>query len=126
MSEEQKNSAMRRIRERTRYGCREHPVYILGNTKNLYGSSSLLYEGVAEWCREKLGEDYYVIPSSVHELLLLPQRSCPDPGRVRQMIGEINCRHVKPEDVLSDSLYRYRRKMGILEMWEEAVQPSFE
>ena len=106
------------LRQRMEKSKRESPVYILGNSLNLYGSSSLLYEGAAAWCRGQIGEDYYVIPSSIHEVLLLPESSCPEPGKVRQMVREISRDHVRPEEVLSGSLYRYREKMGILEKWE--------
>lgn len=47
------------------------PLYVLTNTRGFYGAAAILYEGLLEQCVRKFPGDVFVIPSSVHELLLV-------------------------------------------------------
>ena len=49
----------------------------------------------------------YIIPSSVHEVLLVPKREIPDREEVNEMIRTINDKELQPEDILSDHVYEY-------------------
>lgn len=51
---------------------------------------------------------YYLIPSSVHEWIMLPDDGETDPESLRAMIREVNETQVKPQEVLSDHAYLYR------------------
>ena len=79
-------------------------VYILSNRDMFWGAAALFYTGVMDRLREMLG-DFYVIPSSVHELLLLPVTADADPKNISQMIWSANRSVVDEEEVLSDDLY---------------------
>jgi hypothetical protein len=59
-----------------------------------------------EQVRERLGEDFYILPSSIHELLVLP-RSMMDANELQEMVKCVNATVVNPEDVLSDGVYAY-------------------
>ena len=58
-----------------------------------------------------------MLPSSIHEVLLLPVKTSPSPRSLLDMVREINQNDVAPEDVLSNHIYLYRsaeRRLGIV------------
>lgn len=86
----------------------ELPLKVLSNTKRLYGAACILYPGVLETLAQELGGGFLILPSSIHEVLLLPNdMMIVEPKEFRQMIEEVNSTCVLPEEVLSDSLYYY-------------------
>lgn len=84
-------------------------IYVLTNERKYWGASTLLYKGCLEAIGNRLKEDYYVIPSSVHEVILLPVSKAPACDRINQMIEEVNRTQLKEEDVLGDTVYYYDR-----------------
>lgn len=82
------------------------PMKILSNRKRLHGAACILYPGVLEGIAEKEG-NLFIIPSSVHETILLPDDGTNLAEELKGMIHEVNRTHVAPEEVLSDSLYYY-------------------
>ena len=72
----------------------------------------MLYPGVLDSLASKEGHDLYILPSSVHEVILLPDIGIPSATELRNMVREVNDTQVAPEEVLSYSLYRYRRMDG--------------
>ena len=52
---------------------RKVSMMILTNSRKTYGACSILYPGMLEQLAERNGGDYYMIPSSVHEFLLVPR-----------------------------------------------------
>ena len=86
---------------------------ILTNREKLNGASVILYDGVLEREAKEAGGDIYVIPSSVHEVLLVKKDEGMDVSDVASMIKDINETMVSPEEVLSDSLYSYSSESGL-------------
>ena len=89
-----------------------HPLYVLTNSEKVLGAVAIAYPGETERIAEKLGSGYYVIPSSVHECLILPEGGCFDPEDLNGMVREINRTQVSPQEVLSDHVYYYSREQG--------------
>ena len=58
---------------------------------------------------DNLGNDLFILPSSVHELILVPECDVRDPDYLTDMIAEVNDTQVSREEILSYSLYRYYR-----------------
>lgn len=88
-------------------------MYVLTNEQKLYGAGCMLYEGVLEREAERLGADLYILPSSVHEVMLLP--ALPDErgalDELRNMVAGINRSDaLLARDVLSDQVFYYDRK----------------
>lgn len=79
-------------------------VFVLSNREMVWGSAALFYPGVIDRLHDMLGV-FYVIPSSVHELLILPASADFDPENISGMIWSANRSVVDEEDVLSDDLY---------------------
>lgn len=83
------------------------PMYILSNKQNVNGASCMLYPDLIKDFAETLGSSIYIIPSSIHELLLLPASNADESGEIKGMVREINDTEVKAEEILSYSLYFY-------------------
>ncbi len=86
------------------------PMKVLSNTSRVHGAACILYPGVLERLAGEEGADLYILPSSVHEVILLPVDDGEREELLKEMIAEVNQTMVEPEDVLSDSLYRYDRR----------------
>ncbi len=82
-------------------------MVILTNSAKTYGACSVLYPGVLEQMAERIGGDFYLIPSSVHEFLLLPREQERGEEELKKTIAEVNRTEISPEEVLSDHLYLY-------------------
>lgn len=85
----------------------EIPMYVLTNEQGMNGASCILYEGTLEECSRELGGNFYVLPSSLHECILVPEHCVDEPKYLLEMVREVNASGVEPEDVLSDSVYFY-------------------
>lgn len=86
------------------------PMKVLSNSRRMYGASCMLYPGVLAGIAAEEKNDLYIIPSSLHELILLPDDGEVSADELKKMIYDVNRTHVIPEDVLSDSLYYYDRE----------------
>ncbi len=86
-------------------------MYVLTNRKMINGAVAMLCAEPLAMAAEKLQEDFYIIPSSIHELLAVPVSQA-DPEDLKAMVKEINNTQVSPEEVLGYSVYRYDRKEG--------------
>ncbi len=85
----------------------ETGIYVLTNTSNINGATSMLLPEAMELASREVGEDFYILPSSVHELLLVPEKSFPDREGLERMVYEINRSVVSEMDYLSDSVYHF-------------------
>ena len=85
----------------------EHPMRILTNAKRLYGAVCMLYPGVLDMLAAREQRSFYILPSSVHEVILLPETGMEAAGDLREMVRDVNRTLVAPEEVLSDNLYYY-------------------
>ncbi|MBO4280763.1 MAG: hypothetical protein J5872_02830 [Lachnospiraceae bacterium] len=83
------------------------PMYVLSNAMNHFGAGAILNLSFMDGVREKLKEDFYILPSSVHELILIPVSNAPDEEKLLQMVREVNEREVPEEEFLADGVYRY-------------------
>lgn len=85
----------------------EVPLKVLSNEKRVHGAICMLYPDVLEGLARKEGRNFYILPSSIHEVILLADNGFGSAGDLRRMITEVNSTQVAPEEVLSDSLYYY-------------------
>ena len=92
------------------------PMYVLSSRKRLQGAACMLYPDLLRKIADRMDSSYYIIPSSIHELLLIPAAGFADRDELKAMICEINDTHVAPEERLSYSLYGYDRKENKVEI----------
>lgn len=88
----------------------EESLYVLSNKLRSFGAASMLYEGILENVGQKLGENYYILPSSIHEVIVVPESKSPVKQDLEEMVREINETQVEEEEVLSDRVYYFSRK----------------
>ena len=85
-------------------------LYVLTNTEQYYGAVNMTFGCVLDAVYQKLGRDYYVLPSSIHECMILEAEGSMTPGALRMMVEEINAECVEESEVLGNSVYRYYGK----------------
>lgn len=85
-------------------------MFVMTNQQQINGATVLVYEGVLKEFAETIQDDLYILPSSIHELILVPATDFPEPERMLEMVKEANEQIVAPIDILSDSVYYYNRK----------------
>lgn len=88
-------------------GMDMNPMYVLSNAERWNGAAAVLDRKTMDGIAEKLGGDYVVIPSSVHEVIILPISESTDIQAIDREIQSINAELVVPEERLSDHAYLY-------------------
>ena len=82
-------------------------MYVATNEQCSLGAAVMRYPNLCEKVRGMIGEDFYILPSSIHEVILVPESFGQEPDRMAEMVKEINQTGVAPEEVLSDSVYYF-------------------
>ncbi len=93
----------------------EMPMYILSNLWKRNGAVCMLNEDALREMADMLESDLYVLPSSVHEVILVPAGGV-SPGELNHVIREVNQSELNAADILSDHAYLFSRQMGRLFM----------
>ena len=91
-------------------GEEESSLYVLSNRHNVKGAAVILYDGLLKEMSKVLGHDLLILPSSVHEVLVMAYDKTMDFLSIRDMVEHINEVEVPVCDVLSDQIYRYNRE----------------
>ena len=91
--------------------CIPMQMYVATNRFKLGGAAAMLFPEEFSGLAQKLGSDLYILPSSIHELILLTAGS-ESPEELAEIVKEVNRTQVRPEERLSDSVYLYDRKSG--------------
>lgn len=92
------------------------PMYVASVESSINGAGVLAYPGFKDEVAEKLGENYYIIPSSVHEVLILPDNMVESYQMLEGMIGDVNNSVLNAEDYLSDNAYHYDAETKTFEL----------
>lgn len=82
-------------------------MYVLTNNRRSFGACTILYPERLKIIGMYLRESYYVLPSSVHEVILLPESKAVGKDELLQIVYEINHTQVPDEEILSDNVYYY-------------------
>lgn len=93
----------------------EQEMFVLTNIRKLYGSNILLYPNELKDVADRINDDLYILPSSVHELITVPASfgSCED---LKKTVRNVNDTVLVSDEILSYSVYRYSRKAGSIEI----------
>ena len=84
-------------------------MYVLSNKNNMYGASTMLYGSGIKQLSKDLDRNLYILPSSVHELIILPQDDNTNAEALLEIVSQINDSEVSDEEILADSVYLYDR-----------------
>ncbi|MBQ9960469.1 MAG: hypothetical protein IJP00_01030 [Firmicutes bacterium] len=84
-------------------------MYFLSNSLYRDGASALFYPFVAERIGELLDDNYYVLPSSLHEVIIVPASTGLTIADMKNMVKDANCTVVDKRDILSNKVLLYDR-----------------
>lgn len=93
----------------------ELPMYLLSNEEQTYGAIAVMYPEMLKKIRNQVGMDYYILPTSVHEVTILPKYPFLDPAKIQETVQRDNRESIREEDVISDHLFEYTEAKGRLE-----------
>jgi len=92
----------------------EPEMYVLTTQSKMFGASLILSDSIMKTIREKIGRDFVIIPSSIHEVIILPiPEDSMDMGDLTEMINSVNSSSLESTDVLSNHPYLYTKNNGI-------------
>lgn len=87
-----------------------YPMYVLSSQNRQYGAVCILYHNLLKHFSQKTDMDFYILPSSIHEVILVPTANRYSLFELSEMVSSINQSEVNPEDILSDHAYYYSRE----------------
>ena len=90
----------------------EPSMYVMGSCNKQYGAGTILYPGALMEFAQKKERNFFILPCSVHEVILVPDCGRERAQRLQQMVKEVNDTQLDAEDVLSDSVYYFDRNTG--------------
>lgn len=82
-------------------------LYVLTNRQGLFGASVVLYPGLLHAIAQRWNESFYIIPSSVHEVILIREHEMIPLDDMRQIIHDINGAELAFDEILSGEVYYY-------------------
>ena len=85
------------------------PFFVLSNTSGINGAACILYPDVIKNFAEIMEKDIIILPSSIHEVLLLPDEGDISCDEMSRLVTHINQTEVPKEDRLSNQVYLYSR-----------------
>ena len=85
----------------------ESSLIVLTNRKNVNGASVLLYPNMPKIIFDYVGKNYYLLPSSIHEFLIVPADEFINPLKLKEMVRDVNAHLVDREEFLSDHIYYF-------------------
>lgn len=97
-------------------------MFTLTNEEKINGAAVIAYPGLMKRVSELFPEGFYIIPSSIHETLILPKAGDYDPKYLGEIVREVNQTQVAREDVLSDRVYEYDKENDRIVQVPESVE----
>ncbi len=98
-------------------------LYVLSNSTMVNGAAAILDDDLMKNTFDRLGR-FFVIPSSIHEAILVPVRSGMSIEEIEDMIHQVNTTELRAEDILSERLYVYDPEFGFKIASDELLQMS--
>jgi len=98
----------------------EH-MFVATVPDKVQGAGVLVYEDFFDKASERVGGDFFILPSSIHELLIVPDTGLVNLDALKEMVREVNATQVTPEEQLTDSVYHYDATNRIFELGEKFV-----
>ena len=83
------------------------------------GAGCIFYPGFLQQAAERIGGSFFVLPSSVHEVILVPDDGSIDYQALLKSVAEVNMREVKQSDFLANNVYHYDAKLEVFETIQE-------
>jgi hypothetical protein len=82
------------------------PILVLSSGET-DGAAVIACPEILQAVHTMIGEDFYILPSSIHEVLIVPKYICDDAEELKEMVRTVNQAEVMPEERLSDNVYTF-------------------
>ena len=103
----------------------EPKMYVLTNRRGIYGASFIADKQVLGSIAEKLGGDFAILPSSVHELIIIPEIKKHMLPELKTMVEDVNRTLVVEQGTfLSDNVYVYDAKKDMVAVYDGKLNPE--
>lgn len=96
----------------------EPEMYVLTNEQKMQGAAYMFDSEVMNQISQTLGGNLVVLPSSTHEVIVLPESENMEFQKLKDMVTEINATQVEDDEILSDEIYHYDASSHRLHMVE--------
>lgn len=96
--------------------------YVLSNTEKFHGATAILYPGLLQEIGEATKSNFFLLPSSLHEVILMKDNGEMSAEELQRMVMQINRTEVAPQEVLSDEVYCYDYREQKLTMATDPVK----
>ena len=107
----------------TEFGLSSHETaYILTNMEMKYGAAMITQPEVLNKLEQLFPEGFYVLPSSVHEVLIVPDNGEMELKMLGEMVREVNKNEVERQEVLSDRVYSYDKEKHQIRQEPDSIQ----
>lgn len=94
-------------------------MYVASTPDKVHGACVISYQDFMDQAAEKLGGDFFILPSSIHEILLVRDDGSANYHDLKNMVQEVNATQVSPEEKLTDNVYHYDSKAHVFELAEK-------
>lgn len=91
-------------------------MLIMSNPRKVHGAATMLYPQSMEQMAERLQSDFYILPSSINEIIILPAKESENPEHLLEMVREVNSIMVCEEEILGDNVYFYDKELKELKL----------
>lgn len=86
------------------------PMFVATNSRQANGATVICYPDFLRKISESMNTDFYILPSSIHEVILVPMDNGININDLTQMVQQVNKTQLEPEEVLSNHAYYYCRQ----------------
>lgn len=99
-------------------------LFVLTNEQGMNGATCILYHHMLEKISKAVGGSYYLLPSSIHEMMICPEDEKITPDILLSLVKEANHMVVTMGEVLSDNIYYYNKEQKILSFIKQPISNS--
>lgn len=96
-------------------------MFLLTNENYTYGAVFMMYPEILMEAKEKIGESYYILPASIHGIILIRKSAVNNLKAIKKVVLEMNKEMVMEEDYLSDHIYYYDEDKGKIILVENDI-----
>ena len=101
----------------------DEQMFVATVPDKVHGAGIIAYEGFMDQASERIGGgDFYILPSSLHEILIVPDNGQMSLKDLEAMVREVNATQVAPEDKLTDNVYHYDSQDKVFELGEKFIE----
>ena len=97
----------------------DEKMYVATVPDKMHGASVLAYQDFMDQASERAGGDFFVLPSSIHEVLIVPDDGTIKLEDLKSMVKDVNETQVDPKDRLTNNVYHYDSHAKIFELGEK-------